>query len=105
MDFEMIPPGRLDEYVKNPDALIIDLRSPEEYRERHIRGAVNIPYEKIQGCCMFPMDMYLVLYCERGGTSMTAAKELAKRGYLVKSVVGGIRAYRGKMTETRTAAE
>ncbi len=100
MDFEMIAPGQLDEYVKNPDALIIDLRAPEEYRERHIKGAVNIPYEMIRGCCMFPKDCWLILYCERGGTSMTVAKELAQNGYLVKSVVGGIRAYRGKMTET-----
>ena len=100
MDFEMIAAKRLDEYVQNPDALIIDLRSPREYRERHIRGAVNIPYDLLQSCCMFPLDRCLILYCERGGTSMTAAKELAGRGYLVKSVVGGIHAYRGKMTET-----
>lgn len=100
MDFEMIKPAQLDEYVGNPDALIIDLREPEEYRERHIRGAINIPYDKLQSCCMFPMDMYLILYCERGASSMSAAKELARRGYLVKTVVGGIRAYRGKMTET-----
>ena len=100
MDFEMIAPGRLDEYVQDPGALIIDLRSPEEYRERHIKGAVNIPFEKMQNCCMFPLDVCLVLYCGRGGTSMKAAKELARRGYLVKSVVGGIHAYRGKMTET-----
>ncbi len=100
MKFEMITPVQLEQYVDDPDALIIDLRDPAEYRERHIRGAVNIPYEKLQGCCMFPMDMYLILYCERGASSMSAAKELAEKGYLVKTVVGGFRAYRGKMTET-----
>lgn len=100
MKFEMIPPGELDNYVTNPEALIIDLRTPEEYVEMHIKNAINIPYDRIQGCCMFPMDMWLILYCERGGTSMTTAKYLAEKGYQVKSVVGGLAAYRGKMTET-----
>lgn len=99
MNFEMISPGELDGYVGNPDALIIDLRMPEEYMERHIKNAVNIPYDRLNSCCMFPMDMVLVLYCERGATSLAAAKELAEKGYLVKTVVGGIHAYRGKMTE------
>ncbi len=100
MDFEIIKPGQLDDYVGNPDAMIIDLREPGEYMERHIKGAINIPYERLQTCCMFPMDLYLILYCERGSSSMSAAKELAKKGYLVKTVVGGFHAYRGKMTET-----
>lgn len=100
MNFEMIPPGELDKYVTDPDALIIDLRTPEEYMELHIKNAINIPYDRMQGCCMFPMDMWLILYCERGGTSLTAAKELAAKGYHVKTVVGGILAYRGKLTET-----
>lgn len=99
MDFVMIPPGELDKYVGNPDVLIIDLRTPQEYMERHVKNAINIPYEKLQSCCMFPMDMYLILYCERGATSLAAAKELADKGYQVMTVVGGIHAYRGKMTD------
>ena len=99
MNFEMIPPGELDKYVTDPDTLIIDLRTPQEYVERHIKNAVNIPFDKLQGCCMFPMDMNLVLYCERGATSLTAAKYLAAKGYRVKSVVGGLVSYLGKMTE------
>ena len=99
MNFEMIPPGELDKYVTDPNALIIDLRTPEEYVEMHIKNAINIPFERIGGCCMFPREMWLILYCERGGTSLTAAKQLAAKGYRVKTVVGGILSYRGKMTE------
>lgn len=96
MKFEMITPGRLDDYVGNPDAFIIDLREPEEFVQQHIRNAVNIPYERIQKGCMFPMDMELILYCERGSISLAAARMLAEKGYRVKTVVGGIHAYRGK---------
>lgn len=35
----------------------------------------------------------LILYCDRGGLSMKAAKELIEMGYNAKSVVGGIEAY------------
>lgn len=100
MDFQMITPGQMEAYVNDPNALIIDLRDPKEYMERHIRGAVNIPYEKLQECCIFPRDRWLILYCGRGASSMSAARLLAEKGYLVKTVVGGIHAYRGKMTET-----
>ena len=100
MSFEMIAPGQLDSYVGNSNALIIDLRDPRDYMERHIKGAVNIPYGQLQTCCMFPKNMWLILYCERGASSMSVAKELAEKGYKVKSVVGGLHAYRGKMIET-----
>ncbi|MDO5539758.1 MAG: rhodanese-like domain-containing protein [Eubacteriales bacterium] len=99
MDFEMIHPDLLDLYVKNPEAMIIDLREPEDYRKYHIRNAVNIPYSTLYKKHVFPEDMILVLYCERGSSSLSAAKMLTEQGYNVKTVVGGIHAYRGNMIE------
>lgn len=100
MDFEMVAPRQIDRYVKDRSAFIIDLRMPDEYVHRHIQGAVNIPYEKLKDCHALPRDMDLVLYCERGSVSMVAAKEMAARGYRVKTVIGGIHAYRGKYQES-----
>ena len=37
---------------------------------------------------------------ERGGASLMAARELADKGYRVKTMIGGIRAYRGKNLES-----
>lgn len=96
MDFEMIAANELDRYASDEDSFLIDLRSPEEYRRWHIRGAVNIPYERLENVRTFPGDMVLVLYCGRGAMSMAAARELASKGYWVKTVVGGIRAYRSE---------
>lgn len=100
MDFEMIAPKEIDRYVRDKSAFIIDLRTPDEYVQRHVRGAVNIPYEKLKDCHVLPYDMVLVVYCERGSVSMVAAKELAAKGYPVKTVIGGIHAYRGKYQES-----
>ena len=48
------------------------------------------------------LDVYKrqILYCERGGISLMAAKHLGNEGYHVKTVVGGILAYRGRYLET-----
>ena len=46
--------------------------------------------------CALPI---FVLYCERGGRSLLAAKELYDRGYVVKALMGGIRGYYGNRLE------
>ena len=94
MGFDMIAANELDSYVKDRNAFIIDLRTPEEYRREHIKGAVNIPYVRLKNCRKLPEDLPVILYCERGAVSMMAAKELAARGYRVKTLSGGIHAYR-----------
>ena len=94
MDFETIPAKELDRCVRE-GRVIIDLRTPQEYRAGHIKGEINLPYEQLEEKISSLPDEELVLYCERGSVSMAAARELAARNYRVKTVVGGIRAYRG----------
>lgn len=93
---ETISPKMLDYYVDHNRALIIDLRAEKDYAKSHIRGAVNIPYEG--GIFRFrpPRDRDVVLYCERGSLSLIAARELAREGYRVRSVIGGLHMYRGR---------
>lgn len=100
MTFEMMPAKDLDACMDSRDTFLIDLRAPKEYVNGHLKGAVNIPYDRLKNCCMFPKSMTLVLYCDRGAVSMAAARELAGKGYRVKTVIGGIVAYRGKNLES-----
>lgn len=117
MEFQTISARELNRCVKDSRRMIIDLRSPQEYGACHIQGAVNFPYEELEeilaewgrngrpAVCEAlrlkgfsrgnPLAQELVLYCERGAASMAAARELTALGFRVKSVVGGIRAYRG----------
>ena len=99
MGFATIPARELDRLVLNGRGIIVDLRSPEEYRQRHIRGAINLPYERWNGKFPYSEQQEIILYCERGSVSMAAARDLAEKGYRVKTVVGGIRAYRGANLE------
>lgn len=93
---ETISAKMLDYYVGRSDALIIDLRERDEFLDGHVRGAVNMPYGELEDNPDFPRGKILVLYCGRGGSSLMLAKQLAKRGYETRSVIGGFRAYRGR---------
>lgn len=93
---EPISADMLDFYAGRPDVVLIDLRTGQEYAAGHIRGAVNVPYEEAEEKIRFSKRKILVLYCERGSSSLDAGRKLAEKGYQVKSVIGGIRAYRGR---------
>lgn len=66
---EPISGKMLDYYVGRKDSFLIDLRNPKEYHTGHIKGAVNVPYEKFEEMQTydFPKGKILVLYCDRGG--------------------------------------
>lgn len=92
MEFDMIAPEEIDDYIGKPGYLIIDLRAREDFKTNHVESAVNIPYESLKETDPLKSAV-LILYCERGPTSFRAARELAARGYRVKAMVGGMHAY------------
>ena len=100
MEFETISPKEVDASLFRKDYVVIDIREPRDYRKRHLKGAICIPYERLEEGVAFLKRQELILYCERGATSMMAARDLSKKGYHVKSVVGGIQAYSGKNVES-----
>lgn len=98
--FETISPEQIDKYIYDKRCLIIDVRDYTEYNRRHIENSICIPFEKLEKeYNKMPRDLILILYCERGGTALLAAKELYDRGYVVKALIGGIRGYRGNHLE------
>jgi len=59
------------------DSFLIDLRSREDYRTGHIKGAVNVPYEEFEEMQEydFPKRKILVLYCERGRSKPSGSQD------------------------------
>ena len=67
--------------VKN-GALVIDTRTPREYKAGHIAGAVNIPYDVIEiGIGDHPKQTPIIVYCQSGRRSSIAKKTLEQAGY------------------------
>ena len=93
MDHQLVSAKEVERYAFKNEYVIIDIRSAREFRERHIKGAVCIPYERLLKQVPLLKNRTLILYCERGGLSLKAANELNELGYQAKSVVGGIEAY------------
>ena len=93
MDKQLVSAKEVERYAFKNEYVIIDIRSAKEFRERHIKGAVCIPYERLLKQVPLLKNRTLILYCERGGLSLKAANELNELGYQAKSVVGGIEAY------------
>ena len=58
-------------------ALIVDVRTPEEYRAGRVPGAVNLPVEEVaRWADTLPKDKPVYLYCRSGNRSRQAAEYL-----------------------------
>lgn len=64
---------------------IIDVRTKEEYDEKHLDNAINIPYEKIidelNTMKDITLDTPIVVYCRSGARSTEAYDNLKSAGY------------------------
>ena len=78
--------------------IILDVRTPEEYRERHIPTAINIPNETIGSEDIQELpdrDQLILVYCRSGNRSKQASGKLAELGYTNIVEIGGINDWTG----------
>jgi rhodanese-related sulfurtransferase len=80
-------------FGKHP--LVLDVRQPDEFRQAHIAGAKLIPLgELYKHINELPKGREIVCVCASGSRSRSAAKILAKEGYTVFDMQGGMTAWR-----------
>ena len=78
------------------DFLLIDVREPSEYAEASIPGAVLVPLGTVfDGSALadLPHDVEIVVQCQVGGRSLTAARILQNAGFEASNLEGGILAW------------
>ncbi len=72
-------------------AQIVDVRSPEEFRDGFYPGAVNIPVGDLpRRLGEIKKEQAVVLYCASGGRSGMAARMLKQAGYTDVVNAGGL---------------
>lgn len=73
-------------------AMIVDVRSTEEFEEEHFPAAVNIPVDEVQMRLseFGEKDRSLVLYCASGSRSAYAARILKSAGFTNVINAGGL---------------
>jgi rhodanese-related sulfurtransferase len=70
---------------------ILDVRQPDEFKEGHFAGAVNIPLPKLRDRINeIPRDKEIAVYCAAGQRSYYATRILKQNGFAVKNVSGGM---------------
>ena len=75
------------------DVVVVDVRTPEEYAEGHLAGALNV---NLQGpdfageIAELPLDGTYVVYCRSGNRSAQAVEIMVEAGFTDVRDLGGI---------------
>ena len=78
-------------------ATVIDVRVADQYKEGHIKDAINLPLETIEKDIASKVpkkDTKIVLYCNTGNRSGQAFEKLKKLGYTNVSNAQGVKQYK-----------
>ena len=75
-------------------AVLVDVRTPEEYATRHVEGAINIPVDDLESriaeVSKGDTSKPVVVYCHSGNRAGRAKKILVDHGYSQVTNLGGI---------------
>ena len=93
----------IEEYHATQGAVLLDVRTPEEYRQGQIPGSKNIPLYVINKAEeVISLDTPLFVYCHSGARSREAVSMLERMGYTRVKNIGGITAYKGRYRRGRS---
>lgn len=98
--YDSVDAREFAEALKNPDVQIIDTRTPQEFNEGHIPGAVNIDlagedfFEQMD--CL-DKDRPVAVYCRGGRRSKIAAERFVDKGFEVTELDGGLITWEGEI--------
>lgn len=90
-----VSPLEMTQLINHNNAVVIDIRSNEVFKNGHVIDAVSLPAKDV----MAPkkLDKYkakpIILVCQTGNDSQKIAASLLKGGYNVHSLAGGMRAW------------
>lgn len=93
-----ISPEKVKEMMESEeDFILLDVRTPEEFNEAHIKNAILLPdyeIEKLAFKVLKDKKEKIILYCRSGRRSAIAADKLAGMGYSDVYDMGGIQSWK-----------
>lgn len=89
----------VNEYTETPGAVLLDVRTPDEFRKGRIPGSTNVPLQTIDVVDIVVKDrnVPLFVYCHSGSRSTRAVGALLDMGFKNVRNLGGIATYTGAM--------
>lgn len=101
--FDFLKPKDINEGVRNflsvENAVLLDVRTREEYSSGHIEGSQNLPLQNIDkvGAIVSDKSTPIFVHCQSGARSARAAEKLRQMGFTDVKDIGGIMSYKGKV--------
>jgi len=106
--FETVTVEEAKKMIEKEEVFVLDVRTPDEFNESHIKGATLIPVTNSGGSNMspdqllgarineVPKNQKILVYCRTGYRSTSASQMLVAAGYSdVYNMQGGITAWTG----------
>lgn len=89
----------LQEYRNTRGAVLLDVRTPGEYRQGHVPESKSVPLQQLDkvNSIVKYKNIPLFVYCYSGSRSRQAVSVLQRMGYKDVRNIGGIVSYRGKV--------
>lgn len=89
----------VQEFNSTAGAFLLDVRTPQEYKNGHIPNSKNVPLQSISTVLKMvkDKDTPVFVHCLSGNRSSQAVTLMQKMGYTNVKNIGGISAYRGKV--------
>ena len=93
-NFRSVNAADFEQIIKQPDVIVLDSRTAQEYAEGHILNAVNIDVKlddfEQKAVAYLDKTKTIAVYCRSGRRSKIAAATLAKNGFTVVELDCGI---------------
>ena len=98
---KVIPTQEVVLLINKQDAVVIDVRSADDFRKGHITGAVNVPASQIKANDLSQIQKYqqkpVILVCETGMTTSGLGRILTKAQFTqVYALRGGMADWRAQ---------
>ena len=93
VSFRFLSPEEAKSKMKDPQVIILDVRTPQEFAEGHLEGAIPLPLDDLEkdAAALLPdKTAEILVVCRSGVRSRIAAGMLAEMGYVNVFDAGGI---------------
>ena len=93
-NFDTVDVNEFEKIIKENNVMILDVRTEEEFKEGHIKNAINIDYyskDFVKTCKeKLKKDNKIAVYCQSGYRSKKSSKILSKEDFKIVNLKGGI---------------